>query len=147
MKEIGTDIFGCLGLQGNSRRETVYKIINWLTVAGLVVSLFVWDFMEPNNMENLFWYVLVGGVLTILNLISWWGIYKEEMRRKKRSRGWRIAELVLLYVMFALLFGLRIYFADSKDDLTWQYSFWIMLLFTGVIRVGHHKDKGIGNTW
>lgn len=146
MKKFGINVLNFFGLQGDSTKETVYKVINWLTVAGLFISFVVWVYcVVPNDMEGLVWMVLVVGILVVINLISWWGICREEIRCKKKSTGWRIAELVLWYLMFAILFGLPIFLPGSEDGWRWE-SLLIVTIFI-VIPSGARRLKNEEIGW
>lgn len=133
------------GLRGNSTEETVYKIVNWITYAGLLISIFVWVWAVPNHKESTRWIIITDIILVIPNLISWWGFCKEECREKEKRR-WRITELVMDYGMIVVLLVSRVYLSNLEKENLWDFIFCVLVLGTNAVS-WYYRNKFGTQSW
>ncbi len=138
-------VLNFLGLRGNTKKETFYKTLNWLTTAGLLISTIAWAWAVPNHMEKAGWIILAGTILAIPNLISWWGFCKDQCHEKKR-RTWRITELVMRYGMIAVLFVSRVYLSNLGKEILWDLIFCVLILGTNAVS-WHYRNKLGEHSW
>jgi hypothetical protein len=145
MKKIFGGMLNFFGLRGYSTKETVYRIVNWITYAGLLISIFVWVWAVPNHRENMGWIILADVILAVPNLISWWGSCKGECREKE-TRKWRIMELVMNYGMIVVLLVSRVYLFDLGKEYLWDMIFCVLVFGTNAVS-WYYRNKFGTQSW